>query len=201
MHNTTTWKIMPVDFSTNWWYLLGIFCSPTTFPSMPNTMYSFLISISWKVWRYLNFSIDWNKFFICWEWHSLKSGPRICSPDLGTRDPWSARSQGTRSLGLRSWYYAMPLRMSSFMLLPYGTYWFLRFSVVCFSSLWDNFLSLKQKKPSYSLYTNFLIIKGTIGINYLNIMPSFFIQYFLTIKDTIGINYLDIMPTFLCNTF
>ena len=81
--------IWPLNFSTNWWYLLGIFCSPTTFPSMPNTMYSFLISITWKVWRYLNFSIHRNKFLICWEWHSLKSGPNTRNPDLGT---WDSRS-------------------------------------------------------------------------------------------------------------
>ena len=44
--------------------------------------------------------------------------------------------------------------------------------VVCFGALWDNFFGLKQKKPSHSLYTNILIIKGTIEINYLDIIQT-----------------------------
>ena len=83
---------------------------------------------------------------------------------------------------------------SHFLLVGSGT------TVVCFGALWDNFFSLKRKKLSHSLYTNFLIVKGTIGINYLDIMPEFFIQYFLIIKGTIGRNYLDIVPSFLYNT-
>ena len=35
------------------------------FPFMPNTILSFSLSISWKIWTCLNFSINGNHFSIC----------------------------------------------------------------------------------------------------------------------------------------
>ena len=42
---------------------LDLFC----FPTMVNTIHSFLFSISWKVWTCLNFTVNWNQFLICWK--------------------------------------------------------------------------------------------------------------------------------------
>ena len=49
------------------------------FPSIPSTIHSLLLSlqpygirdfafsISWKVWKCFNFSVNWNQFLICWK--------------------------------------------------------------------------------------------------------------------------------------
>ena len=39
---------------------------------MVNTVHSFLLSISWKVWTCLIFSTNWNQFLICWKPQSFR---------------------------------------------------------------------------------------------------------------------------------
>ena len=34
---------------------------------LPNSIHSFFVSISWKIWKCPNFSINWNYFLICWK--------------------------------------------------------------------------------------------------------------------------------------
>ena len=58
----------------NWWILIdGLLAgyslfSYHVFTFIPNRIHSFLLSISWKVWTCLNFSINWNQFLICWKY-------------------------------------------------------------------------------------------------------------------------------------
>ena len=51
--------------STNWWYSLDIFCFPSTFFFTLRMRFNHFYFR--KVWRCLNFSIDWNPFSICWK--------------------------------------------------------------------------------------------------------------------------------------
>ena len=48
-----------------------IFTLRYVLPSIPDTIHSFLPSISWKVWTSLDLPINWNRFSICWKCQSF----------------------------------------------------------------------------------------------------------------------------------